>query len=244
MSTHLTELKLLIIVPAFNEAKQIKQVVADIRRCVPYADIAIVNDGSTDDTFEQASRTGAIVFNLPYNLGIGGAVQTGYRYAARHGYDIAVQIDGDGQHDPADLPDMLASFVQSQADMAIGSRFLAKTGYQSTFSRKIGIRFLSAVVSLLTGQRATDTTSGYRICGRKAIVLFAQHYPSDYPEVESLILLHNHGYRFVEFPVTMKPRAHGKSSITALKSIYYMIKVTLALFISHSRKTGRLERAL
>lgn len=231
--------KILIIVPAFNEAEQIGQVVEDIRAHVPYADIVVVNDGSKDDTLEQALLTGATVLNLPYNLGIGGAVQTGYLHALNNQYDIAVQIDGDGQHDPADLKQLLSVLVDSGADMVIGSRFLNKSGFQSTLMRQMGIRFLSLLVSRLTRNKATDTTSGFRVCSRRAISLFAERYPTDYPEVESLILLNNQGLRFTEAPVTMRPRAFGKSSITLLRSIYYMIKVTLALFISHSRKTGQ-----
>lgn len=232
-------MKILIIVPAYNEAEQIGQVVEDIRTHVPYADIVVVNDGSRDDTLDQALLTGATVLNLPYNLGIGGAVQTGYLHALNNQYDIAVQIDGDGQHNPADLNHLLNVLINSRADMVIGSRFLNKEGFQSTRMRKIGIRFLSLLVSRLTGHKATDTTSGFRVCGRRAISLFAERYPTDYPEVESLILLNNQGLRFIETPVTMRPRAYGKSSITTLKSIYYMIKVTLALFISHSGKTGQ-----
>lgn len=239
--THLNDRKILIIVPAYNEEGQIENVIKDIQKHAPYADIAVVNDGSQDKTFERAIQTGATVFNLPYNLGIGGAVQTGYRYALDGDYDIAVQIDGDGQHDPADLEKLIRIFDERKADMVIGSRFLDKTGYQSTSMRKVGIRFLSTIVSGLTRNKATDTTSGFRLCGRKAISLFANHYPTDYPEVESLILLHNNGLHFVETQVTMRPRMFGKSSINAFKSIYYMIKVTLAIFITHSKK-GRQEQ--
>lgn len=228
--------KILVIVPAYNEEGQIRQVIEDIRTSAPYVDIAVVNDGSKDRTFEQASQTGATVFNLPYNLGIGGAVQTGYRHALNENYDYAVQIDGDGQHNPADLCKLLQTIETSGADMVIGSRFLDKTGYQSTRIRLVGIRFLSFLVSGLTRNKATDTTSGFRICGRKAIALFAERYPTDYPEVESLILLNNHGLRFLEIQVNMRPRLFGKSSITAFKSIYYMIKVTLSIFIMHSKK--------
>jgi len=228
--------KILIIVPAYNEADQIKQVIKDIQTHAPLADIAVVNDGSTDHTLAQVMQSDVIVLNLPYNLGIGGAVQTGYRYAFDHQYDIAVQIDGDGQHDPADLHKLLNAFFESKADMIVGSRFLNKTGYQSTRMRRLGIRLLSLLVSGLTRRKASDTTSGYRICGRRAISLFAKRYPTDYPEVESLILLHNHGLQFDEAAVSMRPRTFGKSSITALKSMYYMMKVTLAIMIVHSQK--------
>lgn len=233
---HPAHLKVLIIVPAYNEGEQIRQVIENIRTCVPYADIVVVNDGSTDDTYFQALQTNATVFNLPYNLGIGGAVQTGYQYALKHHYDVAVQIDGDGQHDPADLYKLLSVFKKSEADMVIGSRFIDNTGYQSTYARLIGIRILSLIVSVLTRQKATDPTSGYRVSGRRAISLFADHYPTDYPEVESLIQMNNHGLRFIESQVHMRPRQFGKSSITVLKSMYYMIKVIFAIFIVHSKK--------
>lgn len=231
-----SDASMLIIVPAYNEAGQIAQVIESIRTHVPHADIVVVNDGSKDDTLERVLQTGAAVLNLPYNLGIGGAVQTGYRYALNGRYDIAVQIDGDGQHDPAELYKLMEALLESGADMAVGSRFLHKTGYQSTKMRLIGIRFLSLLVSRLTGRKATDTTSGFRICGRSAIALFADRYPTDYPEVEALILMHQHGLRFVECPVSMRPRMCGQSSITALKSAYYMIKVTLAVLLLQSRR--------
>ncbi len=228
--------KILVIVPAFNEAGQIKQVIKDIQTHAPYADIAVVNDGSTDNTLAQIKQSDVIVLNLPYNLGIGGAVQTGYQYALDQHYDVAIQIDGDGQHDPAELDKLLEAFFRSGADMLIGSRFLNKTGYQSTYMRRMGIRLLSIMVSGLTRRQASDTTSGYRLCGRRAISLFAEQYPTDYPEVESLILMHNHGLQFVEEAVSMRPRTFGKSSITALKSVYYMMKVILAIMIVHFQK--------
>ncbi|WP_409342131.1 glycosyltransferase family 2 protein [Paenibacillus sp. MBLB4367] len=226
----------LIIVPAYNESGQIAQVIQNIKLHVPHADIVVVNDGSKDDTLERARQTGVAVLDLPYNLGIGGAVQTGYRYARKGGYAFAVQIDGDGQHDPAELDKLMQALQDSGADMAVGSRFLHKTGYQSTRMRQVGIRFLSGLVTRLTGRKATDTTSGFRVCGRKAIALFADRYPTDYPEVEALVLLHKHGLRFVECPVSMRPRLYGQSSITALKSAYYMIKVTLAVLLLQSRR--------
>jgi len=236
-----SDASLLIIVPAYNEAGQIVQVIENIRAHVPQADIVVVNDGSKDDTLGRAQQTGVTVLDLPYNLGIGGAVQTGYRYALKGNYDMAVQIDGDGQHDPAELGKLMRALSESGADMAVGSRFLDKQGYQSTRTRLIGIRFLSMLVSSLTGRKATDTTSGFRICGRRAIALFADRYPTDYPEVEALMLMHKHGLRFVECPVSMRPRLHGRSSITALKSVYYMIKVTLAILLLQSRRRSAEE---
>jgi len=228
--------EILIIVPAFNEAEGIAGVIAHIRSALPDADVLVVNDGSSDDTGKLAEAAGALVVHLPANLGIGGAVQTGYRFAAERGYRYAAQIDGDGQHDPADFGRLLEQLKKSGADMAVGSRFLEKRGFQSTFVRKIGIDLLAALVSGLLGKKITDPTSGYRLCGRKAIELFACDYPTDYPEVEALVLLDNFGCTFVETPVVMKARQAGTSSISAFKSVYYMVKVILAVLIAKSRK--------
>ncbi|MCC3375862.1 glycosyltransferase family 2 protein [Cohnella sp. REN36] len=226
----------LIIVPAFNEAAGIRRVIAWIRDAVPYADILVVNDGSTDETGALAAEEGALVVNLSNNLGIGGAVQTGYRYAAANGYAYAAQMDGDGQHNPADFADMLKALQESGADMVVGSRFLAKQGFQSTFARRIGIEVLSRLLTGLLRRKVSDPTSGYRLCGRRALSLFAQDYPTDYPEVEALVLLDNHGLTFREVPVVMKERLAGTSSISSLKSVYYMIKVILAVLITKTKK--------
>lgn len=228
---------MIVIVPAYNEARHIGAVVRDIRAHAPQADIVVIDDGSADNTAQQARAAGAAVLRLPYNLGIGGAVQTGYRYAARHHYEYAVRVDGDGQHDPADLSAMMQALDESQADMIIGSRFLRKIGYQSSGMRKAGIFVLSKLVGFVAGKQATDPTSGYRVCNRKMIRFFAEHYPTDYPEVESLIMMEQAGYHFTEFAVTMKARVSGKSSISTWKSVYYMIKVVLAVLILQTRKT-------
>jgi glycosyltransferase involved in cell wall biosynthesis len=227
---------LLIIVPAYNEADGIAQVIAGIRRQLPSADVLVVNDGSSDDTGRVAEASGARVVHLPINLGIGGAVQTGYRYASQSGYSFAAQIDGDGQHDPTDLGKMLDLLLSSKTDMVIGSRFLEHKGFQSTYLRKIGIDLLARLVSKLVKQQVTDPTSGYRLCGRKAIELFARDYPTDFPEVEALVLLDNSHCTFAEVPVVMSARMTGTSSISALASIYYMVKVILAVLITKSRK--------
>jgi len=236
--------EVLIIVPAYNEAEGIVRVVNEIRTRVPYADLLVVNDGSTDDTGRLAEQAGALVLHLPANLGIGGAVQTGYRYAAENGYRYAAQIDGDGQHNPADFERLLDTLRASDADMVVGSRFLTGQGFQSTFLRKIGIDLLAGLVSGLTGRKVTDPTSGYRVCGHRAIELFARDYPTDYPEVEALVLMDNCGMSFVETPVVMSARMTGKSSISTLKSVYYMIKVTLAIFMTKSRKKKVLSTQL
>ncbi len=234
----------LIIVPAYNEAEGIVRVVNEIRTRAPYADVLVVNDGSDDATGRLAEGAGALVIHLPANLGIGGAVQTGYRYAEENGYRYAAQIDGDGQHNPADFERLLDTLRGSGADMVVGSRFLTGQGFQSTFARKIGIDLLAGLVSGLIGRKVTDPTSGYRICGRRAIELFAHDYPTDYPEVEALVLMDNSGLTFIETPVVMSARKTGKSSISALKSVYYMLKVTLAVFITKSRKSRGLSAQL
>lgn len=228
--------EILIIIPAYNEAGGIRRVIADIRGAIPYADILVVNDGSSDNTGALAKLEGALVVNLSCNLGIGGAVQTGYRYAAAHGYQYATQMDGDGQHNPADFAGMLDAARRMDADMVVGSRFVEKQGFQSTAMRKLGIRLLSGLLSGLLGRKVTDPTSGFRLCNRRAITLFAHEYPTDYPEVEALVLLDNFQYSFQEVPVVMNERISGTSSITSLKSVYYMIKVILAVLITRTKK--------
>ncbi|CAH1193487.1 Undecaprenyl-phosphate mannosyltransferase [Paenibacillus plantiphilus] len=228
--------EILIIIPAYNEAVGIRRVIADIQEAIPYADILVVNDGSSDNTGALAKLEGALVANLSCNLGIGGAVQTGYRYAAARGYNFAAQMDGDGQHNPADFARMLEAARMKNADMVVGSRFVEKQGFQSTAIRKVGIRLLSGLLTGLLGRKVTDPTSGYRICNRRAITLFACEYPTDYPEVEALVLLDNFRYSFLEVPVVMNERSSGTSSITSLKSVYYMVKVILAVLITRTKK--------
>lgn len=233
---HNTLLKVLVIVPAYNEAEGIGQVISQIRQDIPFVDVLVINDGSSDDTSRIARAAGASVIDLTCNLGIGGAVQTGYRYAAEHHYDYAVQIDGDGQHNPSDLNRLLDAMLETGADMVIGSRFIKKEGFQSTFARKMGIGLLSSLLTWLTGQTVTDPTSGYRFCGKRAISLFAREYPTDYPEVEALMLLYNRELSFTEVPVVMKERQGGVSSISAMKSVYYMSKVILSVLLMKTMK--------
>jgi glycosyltransferase involved in cell wall biosynthesis len=232
----LVELKRLAIVPALNEEESVGRVIAEIRRFDPGFDIVVVDDGSTDRTAGIAADQGAHVLRLPFNLGIGGAVQTGYRFAFERAYDIAVQIDGDGQHDPAQLPAILAPVLAGEADLCVGSRFAGGSGYQSSFTRRMGIRVFAAVVSLVVRQKVTDTTSGFRAVNRKGIALFAADYPHDYPEVEATVMCVKHKLRLTEVPVEMRERAGGESSITALRSIYYMTKVLLAIFVGLFRR--------
>jgi glycosyltransferase involved in cell wall biosynthesis len=172
----------------------------------------------------------------PFNLGIGGAMQSGFRYACEHGYQEAVQVDGDGQHDPCEIPRLREAMSERDVDMAWGSRFLEPKGYRASLPRRLGIRVFSVVVSAISRQRVTDPTSGFRLCNRRAIELFARDYPHDYPEVESILMIHAHRLRAAEVPVTMHPRLDGRSSITSGESIYYMVKVLLAIFVGLFRR--------
>lgn len=224
-------MKCLIIIPAYNEEGNIEKVIDNLLENYPQYDYVIINDGSTDDTREICKNKNYQVLNLPINMGIGGAVQTGYRYARDNGYDAAVQIDGDGQHDVAFLDGMLELLEDERADVVVGSRFVEREGFQSSHIRRVGIRFLSSLGCLLTGVRVRDITSGYRVVNRRFIQIFADDYPADYPEPEALVIAAIYGGRIAEYPVIMRERENGESSITLKKSIYYMFKVTLAMVI-------------
>lgn len=223
--------KILLIIPAFNEAATIEHVVNGLTMNFPQYDYVVVNDGSSDGTGELCMEKGYQVLNLPINLGIGGAVQTGYRYALKYGYDIAVQLDGDGQHDASYVKRLIEPLLAGEADVVIGSRFLRREGFQSSRSRRIGINILSDLIWLCTGKRIRDVTSGFRAVNRRFITIYAEDYPSDYPEPEAIITAVMHRGRVAEVPVVMKEREGGTSSITFRKSVYYMIKVTLAILV-------------
>jgi glycosyltransferase involved in cell wall biosynthesis len=225
----------LIMIPAYNEADSIAQVVAEAHAYVPEADVLVISDGSRDGTAAVARAAGAGVVELPQNLGIGGAVQTGYRYAARHGYRAAVQVDGDGQHDVRELPPLLAAVLAGEVDLAVGSRYLEDRGYRGATARRAGSWILSTWVRLLTGRRIHDPTSGFRVAGPRVIELFAHEYPVDYPEVETLVLLSRRGLSIREWPVRMRGRLAGRSSITPLRSLQYMVQVGLAVLIQRLR---------
>lgn len=224
-------MKIMAVVPAYNEEKNIRDVVKSIRSSCPGVDVVVINDGSTDNTYLEAIKGGAVVINLSQNLGIGGAVQTGFIYAERNDYDIVVQVDGDGQHNPRDMARLIELIQKDKADMVIGSRFIKKTEYKSARAQKAGILFFSKLVSVLCRKNYYDTTSGYRAVNRKVIELFSKYYPKDYPEVETIVYASNRGIRITEVSVNMNKRQGGKSSITPLRAIYYMIKVTCVLLL-------------
>jgi len=225
------------IVPAYNEEQSIGRVLDELHAFDDELDVVVVSDGSVDRTADVARAHGAYVVSLPFNLGIGGAVQTGFRFAHDNGYELVVRCDGDGQHDPAELPKVLAPVLAGDADIAVGSRFVATEGYRSSATRRVGIRLLAVVVSAIARQRLTDTTSGFQALNRRALELFAADYPHDYPEVEGMVMTIKHRLRLVEVPVRMREREHGRSSITALRSIYYMVKVLVALFVGLFRRS-------
>ncbi len=232
----LDSLRRLAIVPAFNEEASVGRVIREIQAFDPGMDVVVVDDGSTDRTAGLADDSGAHVLRLPFNLGIGGAMQAGFRYAFERGYDVAVQVDGDGQHDASELPKILGPVVSGEVDLVVGTRFGGEGEFRSTAVRRVGIRVFAWTVSRIVGQRVTDTTSGFRAVGRRGIALFAADYPHDYPEVEATVMVAKARLRLREVPVAMRERAGGRSSITALRSVYYMVKVLLALFVGMFRR--------
>lgn len=227
----------LAVVPAYNESATIAEVIEGIRQNAPEFDTLVVDDGSTDHTHMLAYRAGAKVLRLPFNVGIGGAVQTGFVYARDHGYDFLAQVDGDGQHDSLELERLIATMEGDDVDMVCGSRFLTDDyRYPAPISRRTGIHIFAFLLSRIVGMRVSDPTSGFRLYNRRAIELFARDYPHDYPEVEAVLILHHHRLRMREIPVKMYTRGGGSSSISTGKSAYYMIKVLLALFVGLGRR--------
>lgn len=229
-------MKKLIIIPAYNESESIENTVRDIIENAHGFDYVVINDCSKDNTREICEKNNFNIVNLPINLGIGGAVQTGYIYAMKYGYDIAVQVDGDGQHDPAFLERMAEVLVNEKQDMVIGSRFIDKEGFQSSVMRRVGIKYFNILIKILTGKNITDPTSGLRMINRNIIALFAENYPKDYPEPESVVFALKRGMKVKEIPVVMRSRQGGVSSINPKKSIYYMIKVSLAIVLERLRR--------
>lgn len=229
-------MKKLVIIPAYNEQGGIEKTVRDVQANAPDFDYIVINDCSTDDTLLVCQRNGFPVVNLPVNLGIGGCVQTGYLYAWRNGYDIAVQFDGDGQHNARYLNEMADRLISGKLDMVIGSRYIKKEGFQSSGLRRFGIRYFTALIYLMTGKKITDPTSGMRMAGRDVIGIYAENYPKDYPEPESVAAILKAHKKVEEIPVQMNPRTEGVSSISPRKSVYYMIKVSLAIVIAAIRR--------
>jgi len=234
--------KTLVIIPAFNEEGSIGKVVEEVKAYLPQGDALVVNDGSNDLTSEIAKAKGAIVLDLPFNLGIGGAMQAGYKYAYERGYDVAIQVDGDGQHDPREIPKLLNVLEKGTADVAMGSRFIGDSEYKASVMRRLGMVILSKAISIVVGEKLTDPTSGFRAANRRAIQLFSVNYPQDYPEPEAIVLLHQCRLRMKEIPVKINQRFSGESSITKIRSVYYMVKVLLAIFVDCFKKRPALGR--
>ena len=229
-------MKKLVIIPAYNEEGGIVKTVTDVVENAKDFDYVVINDCSKDNTLKICREHNFNVVNLPVNMGIGGGVQTGYMYAYRNGYDIAVQFDGDGQHNASYLTEMSEKLVKEQLDMVIGSRYIEKEGFQSSGMRRLGIRYFTGLIKLLTGKKITDPTSGMRMINRKIMKQFSEEYPKDYPEPESVVTILKEGAKVEEIPVKLNAREEGVSSISPSKSIYYMVKVSIAVLIAAIRK--------
>lgn len=230
--------KTLVVIPAYNESMSIRDVVCRIKEVLPESDVLVVDDGSTDNTSAVAKSSGAMVIALPYNLGIGTAIQTGFLFAMQRGYGIVVRLDADGQHRPEDAKSLIGPILSGEADMVVGSRFLSSDGggFKSTFARRAGIRLFSTLVSLIVRKHVTDPTSGFQAMNENVVKLFAQEYPPDYPEIEALVLANKAGFRVKEIPVKMLERKSGQSSIDFAKSVYYVLEVFISIVVSIFRK--------
>lgn len=224
-------MKFLIIIPAYNEEDNIENVLKDIKEFAPEMNYLVINDCSKDNTLKKLNELNACYVDLPVNLGIGGGVQTGYIYAQRNNYDVAIQMDGDGQHNAAYLRDLVRPIIEGEADVVIGSRYIRKEGFQSSALRRLGIRILSSLIKFCTGIKVCDVTSGFRAVNKEMISLFARNYAQDYPEPEAIVLSAQNGAKIKEVPVVMNERSGGTSSISGLKSVYYMIKVSLSVIL-------------
>jgi glycosyltransferase involved in cell wall biosynthesis len=232
----------LAVVPAYNESHTIATVIANLREHAPTFDVLVIDDGSTDGTGQLAQRAGALVLRHPFNLGIGGAVQSGFAYALDNDYERMVQVDADGQHLADELPILCEAMdADPRMDMVCGSRFLSDKGYPAPISRRTGIHIFAFLLSRIVGQRVSDPTSGFRLYNRRAIALFARDYPHDYPEVEAVLMVHFHRLNMLEVPVRMLERGGGQSSISSGKSAYYMVKVLLAIFVGLLRRRPVVE---
>lgn len=242
--SHTNNSRSLILIPAYNEAARIRGVIENIRRAVPETTVLVVNDGSNDDTSNISRMSGAIVISHPFNMGYGVAIQTGYKYALSNNYDFLVQLDADGQHDPSCIPDLLTPVIEGKADIAIGSRFLGNS-YTPPLARRLGMALFRKIVSAVTGQEYTDTTSGFQALNRDVITLFAKDaFPVDYPDADMLIMLHRTGFRITEVPVRMFENSEGKSMHSGLKPIYYIFKMLLSIFVTLLRRVETSEKRL
>ncbi len=231
----MTGLRILAVIPSYNEAENLKSLIPELRRDAPDCDMIVINDGSTDGTDDVLHMLECPSIRLPVNSGIGVAVQTGFLYSLRQDYDITLQLDGDGQHVPAEISRLIQPVVKGECDVAVGSRFVERTDYASSFPRRLGIGIMSLLIRLLTGRAIHDPTSGFRAFNRAAIRFLAENYADDYPEVESNLVLLVNGFRMKEIPVLMRVREHGVSSISSIKAFYYMIKVSLCLILVRLR---------
>ena len=223
---------LLVIVPAFNEEGAIGEVVCGIRATMPEVPVLVIDDCSLDATVAKARAAGAQVLPLPHHLGLGGCVQAGYKLAYELGYNYVIRVDGDGQHDPRDIPRVFEALIKSGCEMVIGSRFIESNGSRTTVTRSLGIRFFRLVLFPILGKTVRDPTSGFVGVNRDALQVFSKSFPLEYPEIEALVVLQRRRFRFTEVPCRMHPRRTGKSSITALKSIYYFVHVLLGVFVN------------
>ena len=229
--------KILVVIPALNEAEQIAQVVQQVKKEVPEAQVLVVNDGSSDQTEQKAVAAGAKVLSHPFNMGYGVALQTGYKYARQYGFDYVLQMDGDGQHDPRYLQGLLKEVQEGGVDVAIGSRFLGEGEYQVPLLRRVGMRLFGFIASRLSGQKITDPTSGYQALNQRAIEFCTRDaFPGDYPDADVLVMLHRAGLRFREVPVGMHPNLNGRSMHSGLKPLYYIYKMLLSIMLNLMRK--------
>ncbi len=230
-------MRILLVIPAFNEARNIAKLLDEIFSLKLGVDALVINDASRDNTSDLAKKHGAVVIDLPVNLGIGGAVQTGYLYAWKNKYDVAIQVDGDGQHNPEFIPQLVESIKGGEADMVIGSRFIHFSGFQSSKARRMGIGFLQKLIHIVAGVKITDPTSGFRACNRKIISIFTRYYPYDYPEPESIVYVLRHKCVVKEVPVVMRERVGGESSIRPIHALYYMLKISCAIIFDKIKKS-------
>jgi hypothetical protein len=234
--------ELMILIPAFNEAGAIAGVIEEVQKVAPGTPVLVVDDASIDGTYESAKSAGANVLRLPYHLGLGGCVQAGYKLAYELGYEYVIRVDGDGQHDPKYIPELLKVLRDTGCHMVIGSRFYQNNGEHTSLVRAMGIWIFRLVLRPILGKPVHDPTSGYVGVNREALQVFQGSFPLEYPEIEALVVLQRKRFRFQEVPCVMRPRKAGRSSITAVKSLYYMIHVLLGVFVNILKMEGRRKK--